>query len=120
MQEFGNAPLSVFVVWEPILITDTVGPNRIALARISDRRVTQFWDRSHQLSTHMGGPANFGPKSGAKILLEMDEHVWDFVAVYSSGFHWQDSGKSPAFAGAPVIEVIGDLRSQLSTALAKQ
>jgi len=43
----------------------------------------------------------------------MDEYVWDFVAVYAPGFRWKDSGQSPAFAGAPVIKVISDLRSQL-------
>ena len=100
-------------MWEPILITDSAGPGRVALARIPDPRVSQFWDRSHQLSAAMGGPANFGPKSGAKILFDMDEYVWDFVAVYSPGYRWKDSGRSPAFGGAPVVEVIGDLRSHL-------
>ena len=120
LQQFADAPLSVFVVWEPILITDTVGPTRVALARIRDPRVSQFWDKTHQLSQRMGGPKSFGPQSGAKILFDMDEYVWDFVAVYAPGFHWKDSGESPAFAAAPVIEVIGDLRSHLSAALAKQ
>jgi len=113
LHEFENAPLTVFVVWEPILVTDSIGVKPVALARVSDRRAVQFWDKSHQLSTHMGGPASFGPKSGAKILFDMDEYVWDFVAVYAPGFRWKDSGQSPAFAGAPVVKVIGDLRSQL-------
>ena len=105
------------MVWEPILITDSVGVKTAALARVSDRRAAQFWDKNHELSKHMGGPERFGPKSGAKILFDMDEYVWDFVAVYAAGFRWKDSGESPAFAGAPVIKVIGDVRSQLAGAL---
>ena len=111
--------MSVFVVWEPILVTDSVGVKSLALARIPDRRATQFWDKGHQLSAHMGGPASFGPKSGAKILFDMDEYVWDFVAVYAAGFRWRDSGASPGFAGAPVVKVTSDLRSYLTGALAK-
>jgi hypothetical protein len=108
------------VVWEPILITDKVGPTRVALARSSDRRVTQFWDRNHELSKRLGGPGNFGPKSGAKILFDMDEYVWDFVAVYAPGFKWKDTGEGPVFAGAPVVEVVAELRAKLSEALVKQ
>jgi hypothetical protein len=114
LHDFENAPLTVFVVWEPILVSDSIGVKAGALARVTDRRAAQFWDKSHQLSTHMGGPASFGPKSGAKILFDMDEHVWDFVGVYAPGFRWKDSGKSPTFAGAPVLKVIADLRSQLA------
>jgi len=113
LHELENAPLTVFVVWEPILVTDSIGVKPVALARVSDCRAVQFWDKSHQLSTHMGGPASFGPKSGAKILFDMDEYVWDFVAVYAPGFRCKDSSQSPAFAGAPVVKVIGELRSQL-------
>jgi hypothetical protein len=110
----------VFVVWEPILVTDAVGVTRAAMARIPDPRVAQFWDRGHQLSIHMGGPAAFGPKSGAKILFDMDEYVWDFVAVYAPGFRWRESGESPAFAGAPVVKVIEDLRAHLAAAVEKK
>ena len=114
LRDFDKAPLTVFVVWEPILVTDSVGAKTGALARLPDRRAVQFWDKSHQVSTHMGGPASFGPKSGAKILFDMDEHVWDFVAVYEPGFRWKDSGSSPSFAGAPVVKVIPELRSRLA------
>ena len=116
MTELESAPLAVFVVWEPILITDSAGPPRPALSRLPDRRVAQFWDREHELSKRMGGPAAFGPKSGAKVLFEMDEYVWEFVAVYAPGFKWKDSGQSPAFAGGPVVEVIADLRQAVGHA----
>jgi len=118
LRDVEGAPVTVLVVWEPILTTDSIGVKTAALARVPDGRAVQFWDKSHQVSMHMGGPASFGPKSGAKILFEMDEYVWDFVAVYAPGFRWKDSGASPAFAGAPVVKVIGDVRAHLSSALA--
>jgi hypothetical protein len=65
----------------------------------------------------MGGPASFGPTSGAKILFDMKKHVWDFVAVYSPGFRWKESSASPTFAGAPAVQVVGDLRAAISAAL---
>ena len=46
LHEFENAPLSVFVVWEPILVTDSVGLKTGALARVPDRRAAQFWRRA--------------------------------------------------------------------------
>ncbi len=117
LRNFEGAPLSVLVVWEPILTTDSLGVKTAALARIPDGRAAQFWDKSHQVSAHMGGPASFGPTSGAKILFDMDEHVWDFVAMYAPGFRWKDSGASPAFAGAPVVKVISELREHIAAAL---
>ncbi len=110
----------MFVVWEPILETDSAGPKTATLARVSDLRAAQFWDKSHQVSQHMGGPAAFGPESGAKMFFDMDEYVWDFIAIYAPGFKWKDSSRSPVFAGGPVVKVIGDVRSQLSAALIKQ
>jgi hypothetical protein len=119
LQNFGGAPVAAFVVWEPILITDAHGPRASALARVRDRRAAQFWDPAHEVSRSMGGPASFGPKSGAKILFDMKKHVWDFAAVYAPGFRWRDSGGSPLFAGAPVVEVTTDLRAAISAALLK-
>jgi hypothetical protein len=117
LNDFPNAPLAVFVVWEPILITDSAGPRSGALERVRDLRAAQFWDRSHQVSLSMGGPANFGPKSGAKIVFDMKKHVWDFVAVYAPGFRWKESSASPTFAGAPAVKVVGDLRGAITAAL---
>lgn len=119
MQEFGSSPLAVFVAWEPILITDIRGPKTGTLARVWDRRAAQFWDRSHLISESMGGPASFGPKSGAKIQFKMTKHVWDFVGVYPPGFRWKECGASPLYAGAPVVDVIGDVRTAIATALVK-
>ena len=109
LREFPKAPLTAFVVWEPILITDSAGPRANALSLVRDQRAAQFWDHSHQVSASMGGPASFGPRSGAKIHFDMKKYVWDFVAVYAPGFRWSESRASPVFAGAPAVDVTADL-----------
>jgi hypothetical protein len=108
------------VVWEPILITDSTGPRAGALSRVKDGRAAQFWDHSHLVSASMGGPASFGPQSGAKIHFDMKKHVWDFVGVYAPEFRWKDSGASPLFAGAPVVDVTAELRAAIKAALTRQ
>ncbi len=110
----------MFVVWEPILITDASGPRTGALSRVKDVRAAQFWDHSHLVSSSMGGPASFGPKSGAKIHFDMKKHGWDFVGVYAPGFRWSESSSSPSFAGAPVLDVIAELRAAIKAALIRQ
>ena len=117
LRGFSGAPVAVFVVWEPILITDARGPKAMALARVPDSRAVQFWDPAHRVSDSMGGPSSFGPKSGAKIRFDMKKHVWDFAAVYAPGFRWRDSAASPLFAGAPVVEETTDLRTVIASAL---
>ena len=120
LQHFSSAPLAVFVAWEPILVTDIRGPKTPVLARVSDRRASQFWDHGHLISQSMGGPASFGPKSGAEIHFHMKKHVWDFVAVYPPGFRWKECGASPSFAGAPAVDVTQSLQAAIESALAKR
>ena len=120
MRESNGAPVATFVVWEPILVTDVRGAGTAVLARVSDRRAAQFWDRAHLVSQAMGGPPSFGPKSGADIRFEMKKHVWDFVGVYAPGFRWRDSAASPSFAGAPVVEVVQGLRAAIQAELSRR
>jgi hypothetical protein len=42
--------LRVLVVWEPILRSDWSRPTRPVLARISDPRAKQFWDKDHLIA----------------------------------------------------------------------
>ncbi len=40
----------VFAVWEPMLPTDWSSPNTHVLARLSDPRVIQVWDKKHLIA----------------------------------------------------------------------
>ena len=45
--------LVVLVVWEPILPSDWTRPTRPVMARISDKRVIQFWDKDHLIAKRL-------------------------------------------------------------------
>jgi hypothetical protein len=71
----------VFVVWEPVLITDWHAPGAGAVGRIPDARVAQFWDPRHALSQ----------------AIRRGRVVWDYVAIYPAGVRWGEA--FPKFSG---------------------
>jgi hypothetical protein len=104
-----NPHLRVFVVWEPILVTDWGPPSTATLARVHDERAAQFWDREHALSKSLGGPEH-APKGTRvdKIEFKMRRHIWDFVAIYPPG------SETPSFTGAPIVSVVSDVHEEMA------
>jgi hypothetical protein len=88
----------VFVVWEPVLVTDWHAPGAGAVGRVPDARVTQFWD----------------PRRALSQAIRHGHIVWDYVAIYRPGVRWGDAFPTAQFSGAPVMRVIDDFRRQLS------
>jgi len=85
----------VFVVWEPVLATDFGAPSTASLARVSDKRAVQYWDRNRALSHLMG------ERDRASV-------VWDYIAVFPPGAVWQeDAPPRSVFSDHPVRKVIG-------------
>ena len=108
LDEMHDPELRVFIVWEPVLMTDWAAPSTTTLARVRDPRALQFWDRSHRLSRFLGGPRNFPPSNPAnRILFDMRDVIWDLVAVYPPG------ADKPSFTGAPVARVAADVRREV-------
>jgi hypothetical protein len=105
-------PVKVIVVWERVLMTDRRGVRQKAVDKLTDRRAVHFWDPERRVSSAMGGPEGVAG-TGAKVLFEMGEVVWDFAAVYSPGEHWQDGKAKPAFAGGQVENVIAEVEKAL-------
>ncbi|HWF46645.1 MAG TPA: hypothetical protein VG168_06550 [Bryobacteraceae bacterium] len=101
MQRFIGKPIRVFVVWEPVLITDWTRPSTATLNRISDPRASQYWDRRRLISHSLG---------------EHDRHsvVWDFVAVYAPGTIWGGQPPEPIYRGGPVVRVIDSVNAALN------
>ena len=85
--------IEVFVIWEPVLPTDLASPSTTTLARLSDHRVSQYWDQQRLLSRALG---------------ERDRSslVWDYVAVYEPGKLWDQAPPEPSYSHAPVVEGI--------------
>ncbi len=90
--------MRVFVVWEPVLVTDWHAPGAGAVGRIPDARVTQFWD----------------PRRALSQTIRRDHVVWDYVAIFPPGARWDETFPIPRFSGAPVVRVIDDFRRRLS------
>ena len=88
----------VFVVWEPVLVTDWHAPGAGAVGRVPDARVRQFWDPRHALSH----------------AIRRGRVVWDYVAIYPAGVRWGDAYPAAQFSGAPVVQVVDDFRRELS------
>ena len=97
-----DSRLSVFVVWEPVLATDLSAPSTVALRRIHDARVRQYWDRNRVLSHAMGEH-------------DRPSVVWDYIAVYKPGQFWTDAPPEPEFKGRPVVRFIDGTRKALQT-----
>jgi hypothetical protein len=104
LHQLGGKPLKVFVVWEPVLVTDRFTPSAATLGRIWDHRAAQFWDKDRLISHSMG---------------EHDRHsvVWDYIAVYAPGATWGERPPGAVFDGNPVVRVAGRAHAALVQAL---
>jgi hypothetical protein len=105
LREISNQDVRVFVIWEPVLVTDLAAPSTAALARISDTRAAQYWDRKRALS-HLMGEHNRGTV------------VWDHIAVYAPGALWQDAPPKPVYSDHPVRDVIAGAKDAIQHLLA--
>ena len=104
LQDFAGKPVRVFVVWEPVLLTDWGSPSTATLNRIPDSRASQFWDKGRLISHSMG---------------ERDRRsvVWDRIAVYAAGAVWSERPPVALYEGAPVVRVTEPARAALARAL---
>jgi hypothetical protein len=92
-------------------LTDWAAPSAGTLARVHDARAAQFWDKERSLSKTLGGPEHPPRSDGVnKIGFDMGDVIWDFVAIYPPG------SDRPSFTGAPVFQVVEDIRRELATA----
>ncbi len=101
--------LRVFVVWEPVIVTDVAPPTNGVLSRIPDPRVAQFWDPSLALSRLMTQGA-----AGAETSTP-ESVVWDQVLIYAPGGRWEEAPPPADFSGGPVVDVIEGLRGRLGS-----
>jgi hypothetical protein len=102
--------ISVLVVWEPVLWTDWSAPSRGLLARISDRRAAQFWDRGRLVSDRIRADYTGDRR-------EIPDIVWDVVYVFPKGTRWEGAFPSHTFADGPVVRVMKEFRKALAATL---
>jgi hypothetical protein len=102
LDEQHGSKIRVFVIWEPVLPTDLAAPSTMTLSRISDLRVSQYWDKDHLVSKSIG---------------ETDGVFWDYVAVYAPGKMWEQSPPSASYSKVPVVKAIAETRDAITKLL---
>ncbi|PYK96908.1 MAG: hypothetical protein DME19_18125 [Verrucomicrobia bacterium] len=117
--EHSKAKLKVLAVWEPVLGLAIAPPSSSNLARLSDPRVEQFWDSGQLLSQRLlaiarAHPERLGPNQREQ--LTKAQTVWDFIALFPSSAHWAGEPPFPEFSGAPVVDVMDEVRSRIRAA----
>lgn len=107
-----GAKVRVWVVWEPVLLTDWRRPGESQTSYVPDPRATHFWDFDHRLSALYGGPANLDALAATKQKgFRMKDVIWDTALVYPPGIRW---GQPAKLLVAPVVKfrelVAGEVR----------
>jgi hypothetical protein len=105
LEQLSDPKIRVFVIWEPVIPTDLAAPSTMTLKRLSDLRISQYWDKELLVSKSIG---------------EQDGIVWDYVAVYPPGKMWEQSPPEPSYSKAPVIQAIDGTREAIQNLLRKK
>ncbi len=108
------AALRIFVVWMHVTHGDRQEPNSLVLARVSDRRASQYWDPYRLLSKVM--LRDYPPDTALAMADTAGAGppvIWDLVALWGPGVTWKDRVPMPDFAGHPIVEVLEPFRAKL-------
>lgn len=92
-----------------MLPSDWSKPSGIVLARVSDPRVVQFWDRDHLVAKEL--KQQF--PSSKKLCCQRGGTLWDVAALYPQGVSW--GAFEPAYFGGAILDVADTVRQRLST-----
>ncbi len=92
------------MIWEPVLPTDLGAPSTTSLKRLSDLRVSQYWDKEHLVSQALGER-------------DRESVVWDYVAVHGLGKRWEQTPPEAAYSSVPVVRAIDGTRQAIEKQL---
>ncbi len=107
-----DARLRVLVVWEPMLFTDWRAPGSTTLARIRDKRVSQFWDPKHVVAQELNRVVKEKPGQPEPACCFDKGLYWDDAIVYEPLAKWRE-GPKPAFMNGPVWKITHGLENAL-------
>lgn len=110
---YPDKKVRVLVVWEPILASDWRKPSRSTLARIADRRASQFWDPNHLVAEELARIAKQRPDQPMPECCVRKRFHWDEVAFYAPHARWGD-GPRPVYWNGPVYRIAPALEKALN------
>lgn len=105
-----ESKIRVIVIWEPMLPTDWSKPTSAVLSRLSDGRVTQWWDNQHLIAKLLN--ASVGGQKPQCCMRKGT--LWDVIAVYPPGAKWTETLPSPQSFAGPVVRGAPEWATQLS------
>jgi hypothetical protein len=108
LEQYPAAAVRVFAVWEPVRFADWQRPTTAALGRVSDPRVTQYWDHDHVLANKMAAENQPNCCQAKNIL-------FDLVAVYPPGSTWSEHLPHPDVFDGPIFRMIPNIQALLSS-----
>ena len=94
-----------------MLPTDQSAPTSGTLARLSDRRVRQYYDSDHLFAKQLLADAR-APQPVPDCCTR-EGILWDLMAVYPAGAPWTDKLPVATFFNGPVVDAIDGLRNVL-------
>ena len=93
----------MFAVWEPILPTDYSSPGTAILARLSDPRVTQYWDKNHLFAEQLGSKIAADAGQPKPNCCTRQGIQWDEIAVYGQDTQWDGQLPRAVYLNGPVV-----------------
>lgn len=103
LEQHPAAGVRVFAVWEPVRFADWQRPTTTALARLSDPRVSQFWDHDHMLANQIEKDA--AASHARPDCCEAKSILFDLAAVYPVATKWSDRLPPPTIFDGPIVKV---------------
>jgi hypothetical protein len=95
-----------------MLPTDLSAPTTRTLARLSDKRVRQYYDADHLLAKRLKLDAQ--PPQPVPDCCTRKGILWDLMAIYPAGPTWSDRIPVAAVFNGPVVDVIDALKTALA------
>lgn len=112
LEKHPDARLQVFAVWEPMLAADWRAPATGTLARLPDRRVSQFWDKGHVLAKRLAADAR-DPQPKPTCCMRRGV-FWDLAAMYPAGAVWGEKLPPATLFDGPVVRAAPRIEAQLT------
>ena len=107
-----DSNLRVFVIWEPVIVTDWGTPGNTITALVADPRASHFWDRELRLSALYGNTSRLDTLAAkSHVDFNMGDVVWDAALVYPPGVRW---GSPAKVIVAPVVDYPDELKGALA------
>lgn len=98
-------------MWEPMIFTDWSKPGNRVLARLSDPRIEQIWDRQHLVAKQLAKDAR-APQPEPECCTR-NGILWDLAVLYPPAVLWTDMLPQAVLFNGPVV----DRRLQIQTML---